>query len=104
MNDDLMKNHQLACEGDPISRACAEKMKLSEPQNASILRVSNQNVIRVCYSSVWEIHEPVQANGPNIHALTIQIEQKNLLRDHSLKLNSRSLCRKTYLTYTLQMA
>ena len=63
MNDDLMKNHQLTCEGDPISRACAEKMKLSEPQNASILRVSNQNVIRVCYSSVWEIHEPVQENA-----------------------------------------
>ena len=56
------------------------------------------------FECVRETHEPVQANGPNIHALTIQIEQKNLLRDHSLKLNSRSLCRKKYLTYTLQMA
>ena len=56
------------------------------------------------FECVREIHEPVQANGPNIHALTIQIEQKNLLTDHSLKLNSRSLCRKKYLTYTLQMA
>ena len=57
-------------------------------------------VIWVC----GKIHEPVQANGPNIHALTIHIEQKNPLRDHCLKLNSRSLCRKKYLTYTLQMA
>ena len=63
MKNDLIKNHQLACEGDPIPRAYAEKMKLSEPQNGSSLRVSNQNVIRVCYSSVWEIHEPVQENA-----------------------------------------
>ena len=67
MNNDLMKNHQLACEGDPIPRACAEKMKLSEPQNGSILRVSSQNVIRVCHSSVWEIHEPVRKMHSNEH-------------------------------------
>ena len=48
---------------DQIPSACAEKMKLSEPQSGPILRVSIQNVIRMCYSSVCEIHEPVQENA-----------------------------------------
>ena len=45
MNDDLMKNHQLACEGDPISRACAEK---NETQRTS-KRFNFAGVKSKCY-------------------------------------------------------